>query len=139
MLEAIADLRQSAANYVGLLERYSPSAQSPYTVNMEAMEQLGSQHDYYEQSLRELRKQALVAGSPYQSIVEELIRFVMYQVLLKEGQRDKLVKLFGIPDEELVELDAISFSAKLADMTQDTVNKIDQISGRVPDTEDFQN
>jgi len=114
LFEVISEFRSEASNLMN------------YRI-MQAMPAFFGASERSVRSIDELDKQKLVAGNAYKSSIDNLVIFVSLQVIMKlqeSGTNNVLGK--------------VKMDIELQREVDNAIRKIDEISGQVPDKEDYQ-
>ncbi len=105
---------------------------SPYLANTELTGIRDYAKDEYEQAISRLNAESLVAGQAFEKILSDLIGYVTTQVWVHTA---KPVFVGGDPQPNRTLLGTFG---KIAGRVHMTIQKIEEISGQVPDTEGSQ-
>ena len=132
LIRAISSIQDTAIEVVKQQHRLDEmNSHSPHSVHVDAMIDRDDAYDRFKQSMSELRREYLVAGDAFSSIIEELTGFIWTQVMTKMGQIN-----YGEDIKPVVLHDVLEFTGVLAGRVKETIRKIDEIRGQVVRKED---
>jgi hypothetical protein len=132
LIRAISSIRDTAIEVVKQQHRLDEmNSHSPHFVHVDAMTDRDDAYDRFKQSMSELRRECLVAGDAFSSIIEELTGFIWTQVMTKMGQIN-----YGEDIKPVVLRDVLEFTGVLAGRVKEAIRKIDEIRGQVVRKED---
>jgi hypothetical protein len=102
-------------------------AQSPNLVDVEAMTTRDRTYQIYEQAYKKIHSEKLVAGQAFEQPISDLIVFILAQVFFKTQ------KPLVYADSPLPVFTPLERTGRIAGKVVETIRKIDEISGQVPD------
>ncbi len=126
LIKAIWEVKKAVVNVVVYRERSDKmSKQDSERIHWGAIEEMRKADDHCQLCLENLDKELLVAGQDFKQCASNLTTFVYTQLHFRQkGIASSLV------------LNAVEFTARLVELVDKTIQKIDEVSGQVPRKEE---
>lgn len=122
LIKAMSALQEAAIDLVKKQEELDCwGSEHPYVAHGEVMTARDQANDVYQETLRGIRSEKLVAGKAFEQPISNLITYISTQVALKLGQLDVSGSNLTIPD-------IITFVGRIVGKVKEAVNEIDKIS-----------